>query len=299
MKQTVINVTTDANKSKRPSLLWLPDDYGTTKTNYPLLVFMHGAGECGTDLSKIYGNSNAGGPAYFIEQGKFPSSFVNPVDKQAYKFIVLSPQATSWSTTSQELDFVLQYMAANYRVDTTRIYLTGLSAGGQGVTTYVGGMDTNGKAITKSFNIAAVIPMSAVFNAATSQSIAQRIVNDKVQIWAFGATDGTDTWGDQTIGLVTWYINKISTPVKPGMIVKMPYGVVSAYAGGHGGWGNFYDPSFKQGGMSIYEWALQYTSGVAATIPVIDPPASTPLPVIKTIKSIIINYTDGSSEVRP
>src|SRR5205823_97772 len=58
-------------------LLYLPDQYGKDKKKWPLLVFLHGAGERGDDLSLV----KTHGPPKLIDQGKdFP-------------FVVVSPQA--------------------------------------------------------------------------------------------------------------------------------------------------------------------------------------------------------------
>ena len=43
----------------------LPDDYATTQNNYPVIVFIAGTDEVGTDPSKLLVN----GPAYFINKG--------------------------------------------------------------------------------------------------------------------------------------------------------------------------------------------------------------------------------------
>src|SRR5712672_1173842 len=81
--------TTSSGSLDRHALIYLPDDYSSSSTKYPLMVFLHGSGEAGTDLSVIYNSSNSGGPAYYIEHGGWPSSFTNPSDGKAYKFIVV------------------------------------------------------------------------------------------------------------------------------------------------------------------------------------------------------------------
>lgn len=97
-------------------LKYLPEDYNDDLgKKWPLLIFLHGAGERGTDIEKI----KVHGPPMLIEQGKnFP-------------FIVISPQAkTGWDE-----DFLYQMIKdfiAKNRVDNNRIYLTGLSMGGYG-----------------------------------------------------------------------------------------------------------------------------------------------------------------------
>jgi hypothetical protein len=285
MIQTAIKVVKDSAGGAYPALLNLPDDYATGSNSYPLLVFLQGAGEAGTDLSKIYGSSTAGGPAYFIEQGKWPASF--NVGGKPFKLIVVSPQSNNgWSTTAQELDFVLTDLIKNYRVDQSRIYLTGLSAGGEGILEYVGGVMGTGVKITKTHKIAAVIPMSAVLNASQTAALAQQIVTDNVEVWGFGSP--SDTHGANTLQLITWYIGNI----------KKGFGRATSYTGGHSGWMAFYTPDYAEniGGqmLNIYQWALQYTSGSVPTT-IIPPP-----PVAKTIKSVstTIVYTDGGTDIK-
>jgi len=99
-------------------LLALPDGYnGDTVTRWPLLVFLHGSGESGTDLEKV---KTHGPPKLIAEGKKFP-------------FIVISPQAKRPSGWEPEnLYNLISSIKQNYRVDPSRIYLTGLSMGGFG-----------------------------------------------------------------------------------------------------------------------------------------------------------------------
>src|ERR1700760_4460849 len=90
--QTIINVPIDQYGSTEKAILHLPDDYNSSSTKYPILVFLHGIGEGGSNPASIYNSSSAGGPAYIIAQGQWPSSFVNPADGKTYKYIVVSPQ---------------------------------------------------------------------------------------------------------------------------------------------------------------------------------------------------------------
>jgi predicted peptidase len=95
-------------------LLYLPENYNVSE-KFPLMLFLHGAGERGEDLEKV----KVHGPPKLIEQGKdFP-------------FIVISPQCPEdqwWSIT--DLDVLLDEIIGEYKVDTDRIYVTGLSMGG-------------------------------------------------------------------------------------------------------------------------------------------------------------------------
>jgi predicted peptidase len=101
-------------------LLFLPKGYGETPgKRWPLLMFLHGLGERGSDLEllKIHGL-----PKLVEEQPDFP-------------FIVASPQCPDISYWPQEvpaLNALLDSLIADYAVDETRVYLTGLSMGGFG-----------------------------------------------------------------------------------------------------------------------------------------------------------------------
>src|SRR5580704_3776481 len=265
--QTIINVPINASGTTFKAILHLPNDYGSTTTAYPLLIFLHGLGEGGGNPASIYNSSSAGGPAYFIAQGTFPASFVNPKDGKSYKYIVVSPQANpqgvEGSTTAQELDYVLTYLYAHYRVDQTRVYLTGLSDGGESVVEYIGGEMTNGGNFTmfhRTHSIAAIVPMSENGSASLMQQEADSIVSENVGAWGFGSTDPQ---GQNTLQLAG-YCNRI----KPGSMIT------TSYSGGHCCWGQFYDPTFTQNGMSIYQWMLQFTTGTSAASPPVAPAAT-------------------------
>ena len=101
-------------------LLYIPKDYSNDK-KWPLVLFLHGAGERGSDLNLVQRH----GPSKLVAEGKdFP-------------FILVSPQCPEnqwWNTDPQIeiLDRLLKYIQKNYSVDSDRIYITGLSMGGFG-----------------------------------------------------------------------------------------------------------------------------------------------------------------------
>lgn len=87
---------------------------------WPLIVFLHGSGECGEDGIR---QTTVGLPQYISTRPtKFP-------------FIVLMPQAHSTWFRGQEAHAVWKMLAITrqeYQIDSDRIYLTGLSMGGFG-----------------------------------------------------------------------------------------------------------------------------------------------------------------------
>ncbi len=109
----------------------LPDDYNTTGTQtYPAIIFFPGTGEVGTDPSKLLIN----GPGYFLNSGWNGNVVLNGVTIKPI-YILLQPP-TVWPPTSivaPEIDQV----RTMYRIDQSRVSLTGLSMGGQVSEEYV------------------------------------------------------------------------------------------------------------------------------------------------------------------
>lgn len=98
-------------------LLYLPEGYEEGDEDWPLLLFLHGAGERGDDLEMVKRH----GPPKRIEAG------------DDFPFIVVSPQCPpnqDWDTGF--LSALLDEVIAEHRVDESRVYLTGLSMGGYG-----------------------------------------------------------------------------------------------------------------------------------------------------------------------
>ena len=102
-----------------PYLLHLPEGYEQSDASFPLILFLHGMGERGNDLDLL---RTQGLAKRLDEVDDFP-------------FIVISPQCPLDSWWSLQMDVLMSLLdgsIATYRVDTTRVYLTGLSMGGYG-----------------------------------------------------------------------------------------------------------------------------------------------------------------------
>lgn len=101
-------------------LLYLPEGYGQSSQKRPLMVFLHGAGERGDNLALVKKH----GPPKLAEKEHFP-------------FILVSPQCPKDVRWREEpvisaLQGMLRELKRRYSIDEERIYLTGLSMGGQG-----------------------------------------------------------------------------------------------------------------------------------------------------------------------
>jgi len=97
-------------------LLYLPKEYDQ-QPSWPLLLFLHGAGERGDDLELVKKH----GPPKLIAAGQqFPCMVVSPQ----------CPRNQWWEPV--HLLALLDELQRNYKVDADRIYVTGLSMGGFG-----------------------------------------------------------------------------------------------------------------------------------------------------------------------
>ena len=99
-------------------LLFLPRDYDANgDKRWPLILFLHGAGERGSNVWKV---AIHGPSKYFPTHPDFP-------------FILLSPQCPEGQIWSNDTVLaLLEEIVRNYKVDRSRVYLTGLSMGGYG-----------------------------------------------------------------------------------------------------------------------------------------------------------------------
>src|SRR5438445_4186397 len=100
--------------AKTYALTWLPTDYSATSTRYPLIIFMHGAGEAGSTVADLSKLTNTGLPQIIANGWNPEMSYAG----QAYKFIVVSPQHSNWSYDYPENQLILNDIIAKYRVDT-------------------------------------------------------------------------------------------------------------------------------------------------------------------------------------
>jgi predicted peptidase len=99
-------------------LLYLPEDYARdSQKSWPLVIFLHGAGERGDDLEKI----KLHGPPMLVAKGK------------QFPFVLVSPQCPANSYWHiDDLEALLDDALSRYHIDRDRVYVTGLSLGGWG-----------------------------------------------------------------------------------------------------------------------------------------------------------------------
>lgn len=103
--------------------LYTPEEHNDgANRRLPLLIFLHGASLCGNNLDRVrrYGTLDA------LEKGKVIPAYV------------IAPQNPGGSWNPAKINELLEWMEANYPVDSTRVYVLGMSLGGYGTLDFVG-----------------------------------------------------------------------------------------------------------------------------------------------------------------
>lgn len=164
----------------RKYVLYVPQDYTPDKA-WPLIVFLHGAGERGDDG---------------LIQSEVGIGTAIRRNKNAFPCLVLMPQCPKeafWDSILGHLDTSLADTRRDYSIDATRIYLTGLSMGGYG--TWIWGA-------TKADTFAALMPVCGGGNPLDMQRLCKEPIEDvfgtlperveklaTLPIWAFHGED--------------------------------------------------------------------------------------------------------------
>ncbi|MDB5385651.1 MAG: phospholipase/Carboxylesterase [Planctomycetaceae bacterium] len=166
----------DAQGKKLPYRIMQPEGYaanGTTK--YPLVLFLHGAGERGTDNVKqlVHGTGDFAKPE---NRKKYPCFLIAPQCPEGKRWVEVEwtlkshkqlPEDSESAKLTLEL---ISSLEKEFRIDPKRRYVTGLSMGGFGTWDL----------ITRHPDLwAAAVPICAGADEATAPKVA------KMPIWAF------------------------------------------------------------------------------------------------------------------
>ncbi|HVM73058.1 MAG TPA: hypothetical protein VMT91_14945 [Anaerolineales bacterium] len=197
-------------------LLYLPDGYAADPAKtWPLILFLHGTGDRGDNVFLL---AKASPFMYIRAKGSLPFIIVAPLLKSSYNLFPLA-----------YMDGVLAELQSAYRVDPQRIYVTGLSLGGEA---------TYRLAISEPHAFAAIAPLSAALE--TSQIALIGRIKD-LPVWAIHGENDT--------------VIPLATGRKPvDALLKLGGNIRFTVLPGHDHdtWTDTYsDPAF-------YAWLLQY-----------------------------------------
>jgi dienelactone hydrolase len=263
---------------------YLPKGYDPNGSQlYPLILFLHGGGDIGDGSAEQLPRLLKVGLTKQINNGDFPTSFT--VNGKNFSFIIISPQFIQMPPTDQavsSIESILNYVQKNYKVDPTRIYLTGLSKGGGNVFDYVGRNAANEK------KIAAIVTSAEA--SYPDHTKARTIAASNLPVWA------THNQGDQDISVnyTIDYINMINEAPAPNPPAKK-----TIFPGsGHDAWTQTYWQEWRENGLNIYEWMLQYQRLPVVT-PIPSPPVSpigltlSPVPAKDKMEIVLIGPENG------
>jgi poly(3-hydroxybutyrate) depolymerase len=210
----------------------LPARYSVTTKRYPLIIFIHGIGELGTGLSRV----NCCGLPYHLSQKKFPANFY--IGGVNYSFIVMAPQFRK-RPTAVEVQAMIDYAKAHWRVDATRVYVTGLSMGG--------GCTFDWSAVYGQL-AAAIVPVCA--GTKPTVEMCTKIASKKLPMWGLYSTKDELVpvqWGKDFFSWID--------AANPGGAAQTKL-TIWTDATHVQTWARAFNPALRVDGYSIYQWML-------------------------------------------
>ncbi|TWU25920.1 PEP-CTERM sorting domain-containing protein [Bythopirellula polymerisocia] len=236
-----------------PGRLYIPPEAATSIDPRPLILFLHGAGETGSNnVSQVNGNIDN-----LLAEAKARGAFL------------YAPQATTFtwadSTRTTNVMSMIDQALTQYNVDMDRLYVTGLSMGGGGVWNMLNRFDDR---------FAAGVPIAAV--SPGGDFAASNLVGKPT--WAFHARNDGTVSTTSSRNVVSNVLNaaaaaSIVYPATndPGTTLLYNNDIVGMNftewtTGGHGIWGRVYSTP------EMYDWMFSKT---LMAPPVVPPTAGT------------------------
>lgn len=223
----------------------LPADYATSGKAYPAIVFIPGVGEVGTNAAAVLKY----GPGYYIAKGH-KMEFM--VDGKLETPIVISLQPDKGWPSALTMNKYIDSVMKRWRIDVDRLYMTGLSMGGWSCDNYISG----GEAYAK--RPAAIVSMSAPDPDFPLINLRHYAYQGGVW-WGF---EGTQDYRKMDLTRDTLNNARAGTAR------------YTKYVGGHCCWNTWYNPEWRENGVSIYEWMLRQKRGLRPVIPNTAPKAN-------------------------
>jgi predicted peptidase len=217
--------------------IYYPSSYIFSDSKFPLILFLHGAGEKGNSMNNpdILSLVLKNGPPKLIESNNW---------RPRYPCIVVSPQCHEGWWSAGKLESFIQFLLEKYSIHPNYVYLTGLSMGGFGTFSYLQYYgDIN--------RIAAAVPICGGGNPNSIEGF------KNTPLWAFHGDNDNVVPLSKSLEMVN-AINA-SEPLIEAKLTVYP-GV------GHNSWSRTYDSTgigdessdYDAFSMSIYDWFFQF-----------------------------------------
>lgn len=224
---------------------YLPKPYATETTRkFPLIIFLHWVWEGGNGTTDLWKVLAWWPPSYINQWFNFNFSYNGTQES----FVVLSPQAPWGWFTIYQVDALIERAKKKYRIDTERIYLMWLSAGGGWTWNYASSKLTFAK------KLAAISPTCWASwpdpNNTNPDSIRDpKIIADaNLPVWAFH-------WDADGVVWIWWsryWISEINK-YNPGLAKLTEYPWVW-----HNSWNQSMDITQSVQSPNVYQWFLQH-----------------------------------------
>ncbi|HSB91569.1 MAG TPA: dienelactone hydrolase family protein [Flavitalea sp.] len=232
-------VPTQVNEQIKGYYAAFPEIYNTTSEPLPAMIFIHGAGQFGNgknDLPMLLQE----GITQQLDEKKIPASFT--VNGYNYSLLYFSPQFSSEFSIPALHEFI-QFIKSTYRIDTSRIYIAGISRGAELACEY---------ATAHPQLVSAVISMAGGLAEETRDASATTLALNNVPIWAIHNT-ADELIPSSNSEMLIQLIHQYNPEASALLTLLSPQGPLN-----HDCWTRATAPQFKVNNLNIYEWALQF-----------------------------------------
>lgn len=219
----------------------LPSNYDSTTDTYPVLIFLHGAGQFGNGKNELprvlyYGTMD------LLKKNMLPSTFT--VDNKTTNYLLFAPQFKDIFSQA-DLDIFVDYITQKFRINRSRLYMAGLSKGGRLACIY---------AAAHPEKVAAFVSMAGGLADDGDREIRSKsIAEHNVPVWALHNDKDQAVPTDDSkifISLVKSYNPKLEAR----LTILPPAGKAN-----HDCWTRVCNPDFRENGKNIYEWLFQFS----------------------------------------
>jgi predicted peptidase len=192
-----------------------------------LVIYCHSREEAGTDIEKQYST----GLPKILQEGYTPS----------FDFIMIAPQHPSYSVDPKWLPAIVEDAERRWKIDESRVYLTGVSAGG---------WSAYGSQLNLDTLAGKLFAAIAVCSGATQDA-------DKTNLDQWKATQ-TPLWaivGEHDPAYITqnqYLVEEINKRVSGLATLTIRPNV------GHGGWEDVYKGVVKNNSLDMWQWLYQF-----------------------------------------
>lgn len=232
-------VTSQVNEQIKGFYEAIPTIYNTSSEPLPAMIFIHGSGQFGNgknDLPMLLQE----GITQLLDEKKIPATF--SVQGSSYSIIYFSPQFSSQFSIPALHEFI-QFIKDNYKIDSTRIYIAGISRGAELACRYAGVYPES---------VTAVISMAGGIPEDSRDVSAQSIASNAIPVWAIHNT-GDNVIPYKNSEALVQLIHQYNLSATTLLTLLPPTGPLN-----HDCWTRSTDPQFKIYNLNIYEWALQF-----------------------------------------